>query len=109
MMKKKGIIVSGYFNPIHKGHIEYFIKAKEKGDYLFVIVNNDFQRKLKDSKEFMLEEERCFIVEQIKLVDKVFLSIDTDRSVCKSIEKIFTEYSNNYELIFAKWRRSKNR
>lgn len=101
MMKKKGIIVSGYFNPIHKGHIEYFIKAKEKGDYLFVIVNNDFQRKLKDSKEFMLEEERCFIVEQIKLVDKVFLSIDTDRSVCKSIEKIFTEYSNNYELIFA--------
>ena len=44
-MKKKGIIVSGYFNPIHKGHIDYFRKAKELGDHLFVIVNNDKQIK----------------------------------------------------------------
>ena len=27
MIKKKGVIVSGYFNPIHKGHIDYFKKA----------------------------------------------------------------------------------
>ena len=40
-MNKKAIIVSGYFNPLHKGHIEYFHKAKEMGDELFVIVNND--------------------------------------------------------------------
>ena len=38
---KKIIIVSGYFNPIHKGHIDYFKMAKELGDLLFVIVNND--------------------------------------------------------------------
>ena len=44
-MKKKAIIVSGYFNPIHKGHIEYFINAKKIADYLIVIFNNDFQRK----------------------------------------------------------------
>ena len=31
-MKKKGIIVSGYFNPLHKGHIELFHLAKSKGD-----------------------------------------------------------------------------
>ena len=50
--KKKGIIVSGYFNPIHKGHIEYFNNAKALADELFVIVNNDHQRELKDPKNF---------------------------------------------------------
>ena len=47
-MKTKIIIVSGYFNPLHKGHIDYFKKAKSLGDTLFVIVNNDHQRELKD-------------------------------------------------------------
>jgi D-beta-D-heptose 7-phosphate kinase/D-beta-D-heptose 1-phosphate adenosyltransferase len=42
-MKKKAIIVSGYFNPIHKGHLEYFHNAKEISDELFVIVNSDFK------------------------------------------------------------------
>ena len=60
-MKNKTIIVSGYFNPLHKGHIEYFKKAKSLGENLFVIVNNDNQRKLKGSKEFMLEDERVLI------------------------------------------------
>ena len=40
-MKKKLVIVSGYFNPLHKGHIEYFHLAKQNGDRLLVIVNND--------------------------------------------------------------------
>jgi D-beta-D-heptose 7-phosphate kinase/D-beta-D-heptose 1-phosphate adenosyltransferase len=52
MSKKKGMIVSGYFNPIHKGHIAYFNNAKSLADELFVIVNNDHQRELKESKEF---------------------------------------------------------
>ena len=51
-MKKKSVIVSGYFNPIHKGHLEYFNNAKALADELFVIVNNDQQRALKGSKEF---------------------------------------------------------
>ena len=49
-MRKKAIIVSGYFNPIHKGHLEYFQNAKTHADYLFVIVNSDYQRELKGSK-----------------------------------------------------------
>jgi cytidyltransferase-like protein len=75
-MKPKAIIVSGYFNPIHKGHIEYFQNAKTNGDKLFVIVNSDFQRALKRSKEFQDENGRIFIVESLRLVDKRFLSID---------------------------------
>ncbi|MGX1024545.1 adenylyltransferase/cytidyltransferase family protein [Flavobacterium sp. CS20] len=100
-MKKTAIIVSGYFNPIHKGHLEYFLNAKDHADKLFVIVNNDLQRKLKGSKPFQDEDERLFIVSNIKPVDKAFLSIDKDRTVKASIKKIFDEYKDNYEFIFA--------
>ena len=48
-MKKNAIIVSGYFNPLHRGHIEYFTKASRLADELIVIVNNDKQRLLKGS------------------------------------------------------------
>ena len=67
MNKKKGMIVSGYFNPIHKGHIEYFNNAKALADKLFVIVNNDYQRALKASKEFQQEKERIFTVSNINI------------------------------------------
>ena len=98
---KKAVIVSGYFNPIHKGHLEYFKLAKEKGDALIVIVNNDLQRSLKGSKKFMLEDERILIVNELKIVDRTFLSIDKDRTVCKTIKMIHSELSPGHELFFA--------
>tara|TARA_A100001015_G_scaffold229430_1_gene259417 strand:+ start:2710 stop:3153 length:444 start_codon:yes stop_codon:yes gene_type:complete len=100
-MNQKAIIVSGYFNPLHKGHLELFAHAKAMGDKLFVIVNNDFQRHLKGSKEFMLEDERVFIVNRIKDVDEVILSIDQDRTVIKTLEKIHNSFNEDYELYFA--------
>jgi D-beta-D-heptose 7-phosphate kinase/D-beta-D-heptose 1-phosphate adenosyltransferase len=100
-MKKKAIIVSGYFNPIHKGHLEYFNNAKALADELFVIVNSDFQRNLKGSKEFQKEAERLFIVQNIKAVDKAIISVDEDRTVCESIRTIFETYGDKYELGFA--------
>ena len=100
-MKKKGIIVSGYFNPLHKGHLEYFSLSKTMGDELIVIVNNDFQRQLKGSKEFMLEDERYIIISNIKNVDKVYMSIDKDKSVQKTIEFIFNELNADFDLFFA--------
>ena len=100
-MKQKAIIVSGYFNPVHKGHIEYFQNAKTNGDKLFVIVNSDLQRALKGSKEFQDENERLYIVENLRLVDKCFLSIDKDRTVIESIKMIFNQFGNEYQLAFA--------
>ena len=100
-MKKKAIIVSGYFNPIHKGHLEYFNNAKAMADELFVIVNSDNQRALKGSKEFQKEDERLFIVQNIKAVDKAIISIDKDRTVCKTISSLFKDFSKEYDLAFA--------
>ena len=101
MSKKKGMIVSGYFNPIHKGHIEYLNNAKALSDELFVIVNNDRQRILKGSDEFQEEQERVYIVSNIKSVNHCVLSIDQDRTVCKTIEKISLNFGDDYELSFA--------
>ena len=100
-MKKKAVIVSGYFNPIHKGHLEYFNNAKGITDELFVIVNNDHQRALKGSKEFQKVDERMIIVSNIKAVDHAILSVDEDRTVCATLEKIAKEYGDSYELAFA--------
>jgi D-beta-D-heptose 7-phosphate kinase/D-beta-D-heptose 1-phosphate adenosyltransferase len=101
MPKKKAIIVSGYFNPLHKGHLEYFNNAKALCDELFVIVNSDYQRELKGSKAFQDEEERVLIVSNIKAVDKAVLSVDKDRTVCESIRMLFTRYGKDYDLAFA--------
>ena len=100
-MKKKAVIVSGYFNPIHKGHLEYLNKAKLLADELFVIVNNDHQRALKGSKEFQLEDERMLIVSNLKAVNKTILSIDTDLTVCATIDGIAKDFGETYDLAFA--------
>jgi D-beta-D-heptose 7-phosphate kinase/D-beta-D-heptose 1-phosphate adenosyltransferase len=86
MQKEKIIIASGYFNPLHVGHLEYLELAKKLGDKLIVIINNDEQVKLKGSYCFMSQEDRLKIVNALKCVDEVFLSIDKDLSVCQSIE-----------------------
>jgi D-beta-D-heptose 7-phosphate kinase/D-beta-D-heptose 1-phosphate adenosyltransferase len=100
-MKPKAIIVSGYFNPLHKGHLELFEKAKEAGNQLWVIVNSDFQRELKGSKEFMLEDERLIIVKAIGIVDKALISIDKDKTQRKTLAELADNFSSKYELYFA--------
>ena len=100
-MKIKAIIVSGYFNPLHKGHLELFEKVKASGDQLWVIVNSDLQRELKESKEFMNEKERLIIVRAIGIVDKALISIDKDKIQCVTLGDLADQYSSVYELYFA--------
>ena len=80
------VAISGYFDPIHIGHLEYIKMAKELGDYLIVIVNNDKQAVLKKGKSFMCEDDRLEIVSQIKNVDEAIMSIDDDKTVCKTLD-----------------------
>jgi len=82
----KIVAASGYFNPLHKGHVEYLERAKTLGDKLIVIINNDFQVKLKGSKQFMDEQERLMIVRSLRCVDMAILSVDKDPTVCRSLE-----------------------
>lgn len=82
------VCTSGYFNPVHIGHIRLMEEAKKLGDYLIVIVNNDEQVKLKGSKPFMKELERCAIIKALRCVDEVVLSIDADRTIIKTLTMI---------------------
>ena len=100
----KVVAISGYFDPIHVGHLEYINMAKKLGDKLVVIVNNNYQCKLKKGKPFMDEKDRVTIVSNLKNVDEVFLSVDKDKTVCASLEKIKPDiFANggdrkNYEI-----------
>ena len=84
----KIVAVSGYFDPIHVGHLEYLKMAKSLGDKLVVIINSDYQASLKKGKSFMPEQDRLEIIQALRCVDEVFLSIDKDKSVCKSLEHL---------------------
>lgn len=101
MKKQKIIIVSGYFNPLHKGHLELFDKAKSYGDLLWVIVNSDLQRELKGSSYFMDQDERLIIIESIGIVDKALISLDFDKTQRLTLTNLSKQYGTKYDLYFA--------
>ena len=90
----KFVIASGYFNPLRPTHIEYLSLAKNLGDRLIVIVNNDEQVKLKREVPFMNERDRRMIINSLKCVDSVVMSIDKDATVCETIRDVHNFYSN---------------
>lgn len=96
------IIVSGYFDPLHVGHLEYIKMSRQYVccEGLLAILNNDKQCELKKGKSFMKENERKIILESIRYIDKVIMSIDEDRTVCKTLAMIKNMFPNK-ELIFS--------
>lgn len=92
-------LVSGYFNPLHAGHVEYINAAKKECDKLIVIINSDHQRQLKGSKEFMDQYHRSFIVSNLHSVDETFISIDADKTQCQTLRYFRLLYPNDI-LIF---------
>ncbi|KKQ98495.1 MAG: Glycerol-3-phosphate cytidylyltransferase [Parcubacteria group bacterium GW2011_GWC2_39_11] len=92
--KKKKIIVavSGGFDPIHVGHIRMFEQAKNLGDELVVILNNDNWLKKKKGFVFIPQDERKEIIESIKRVDRVIITKHgrnpEDMSVQIELEKL---------------------
>lgn len=88
----KIIITSLYGNPLHSGHISYLEEARNLGDELWVIVNNDKQALLKKGFSFLPLSERISIIESLRCVDLAFPSIDEDLSVSKTLDTILYNY-----------------
>lgn len=86
--REKVVVVSGYFDPVHEGHIKYFRLARKLGDRLVVILNSDRQAVLKKGKAFMSEVGRKIVLESLSDVDEVVVSIDKDGSVCETLRKV---------------------
>jgi D-beta-D-heptose 7-phosphate kinase/D-beta-D-heptose 1-phosphate adenosyltransferase len=93
--KGKTVCVSGYFNPLHIGHIDLLQNAKDLGDHLVVIINNDDQVKLKGSIPFMDAGERAEIIKNLRMVDEAIISIDTDKTVRKTLEQVHPDIFAN--------------
>lgn len=96
----KVVIVSGYFNPLHGGHLDMIEAARALGDKLIVIVNNDKQQLLKKGKIILDEKNRLRLMRALKGVDQVMLSIDEDLTIIKTLEMVAGQHPGD-ELIFA--------
>jgi len=97
---KKVVATSGYFDPLHHGHIDLFKLSKNLGDHLIVVINNDNQTMQKKGFCFMKAEEKAKIIAELACVDNVFISIDEDQSQCKTLEylkpHIFSKGGDRY-------------
>ena len=101
LKKEKTVVAtSGYFDPLHHGHVELFKLSKQLGDHLIVIINNDNQTIQKKGYVFMSAEEKAKIISELGCVDNVFISIDTDTTQCKTLEflkpHIFSKGGDRY-------------
>ncbi len=96
----KVAIVSGYFNPLHGGHLDMIEAAKKLGDNLVVVVNNDKQQMLKKGKIILDEDDRVRLMRALRDVDEVVLSVDEKPSVINTLEMVAKNHPDD-ELIFA--------
>lgn len=94
-MTQRIVCCSGYFDPMHVGHVEYLQRSKDQGTKLIVIVNNDHQASLKKGQCFMPARERVKLVRALECVDAAIESIDTDRTVCKTLRIIHPDVFTN--------------
>lgn len=96
-------ITSGYFDPIHLGHLELLELSRRQADALWVIVNTDAQAALKKGKAFMPEKTRLGIVQALRVVDRAVLAVDADGSVCATLDRLLAEAkAGGHEAFFCK-------
>ena len=96
----KRVIVSGFFNPLHGGHLDMIEAAAKLGDSLIVVVNNDQQQLLKKGKIILDEENRIRLIRALRDVDEAILAVDQEPPVIQTLEKIALQYPDD-ELVFA--------
>ena len=96
----KIILVTGGFDPIHAGHIDYFNEAKKLGDKLIVGINSDAWLTRKKGKNFLPIADRVKIIENLKMVDSVILFNDDDNTAIEAIKHVKLLYPDD-SVIFA--------
>lgn len=96
----KRVIVSGFFNPLHGGHMDMIEAAASAGDNLIVIVNNDKQQLLKKGKIILDEQNRIRLIKALGIVDEVVLATDENPPVIETL-KLLREHYPKDELVFA--------
>lgn len=99
-MTNKVVLVSGGFDPLHSGHIEYFKAAKALGNILVVGVNSDAWVARKKGRAFMPSTERIAIIENLKMVDHCILFDDNDNTAIEAINNVKLMYPNS-NIVFA--------
>jgi glycerol-3-phosphate cytidylyltransferase/D-beta-D-heptose 7-phosphate kinase/D-beta-D-heptose 1-phosphate adenosyltransferase len=92
-------VVSGYFNPLHPGHLDLFEAARERTGYLVVIVNNDVQQVLKKGKVIQSEADRLRIVRSLRMVDDSVLAVEDGPGLDGSFDLLRAAYPDT-ELEF---------
>ncbi|MBE1580258.1 adenylyltransferase/cytidyltransferase family protein [Amycolatopsis sp. TRM77291] len=95
----KASIVSGYFNPLHQGHLDLFEAAQARSGYLIVIVNNDHQQVLKKGRVIQTEDVRARIVRALRIVDDVYIAVEQGPGINESFDQIRAAYPDT-ELEF---------
>lgn len=93
------VIVSGYFGPIHVGHLDMIEAGAAAGDELMVIVNNNLQQQMKKGKVVIDEADRLRIVRALRVVDHAMIAVDDDPTVCASLEAIAGQFPD-HALVF---------
>ena len=97
----KIVLVTGGFDPIHSGHIEYLHSAKELGKILVVGLNSDEWLTRKKGRPFMPFRERQSVIENLKMVDKVISFDDSDDTARGAIFKVMSTFGYGKKIIFA--------
>ena len=97
----KVVLVTGGFDPLHSGHIEYFKAARELGDHLVVGVNSDDWLTRKKGKAFMPFEERAAIIKELDCVDEVIGFNDSDDTANHAIMQVLSTKGSNTKVLFA--------
>eukprot|EP00930_Biecheleria_cincta_P080107 TRINITY_DN68193_c0_g1_i1.p1 TRINITY_DN68193_c0_g1~~TRINITY_DN68193_c0_g1_i1.p1 ORF type:complete len:148 (-),score=22.48 TRINITY_DN68193_c0_g1_i1:74-517(-) len=94
-MSQRVVVASGYFDPLHYGHIEYLQRSRDLGDKLIVIVNNDVQASNKKGQPFMPARERVKLVRSLACVDAAIESVDNDNTVCRTLQLLHPDIFTN--------------
>ena len=99
--RKKIVLVTGGFDPLHSGHISLFKDASKLGGELIVGINSDKWLIRKKGVFFLPQNERKIVIENLKMVNKVIFWDDEDNTACKAIEHLLSNLKKDQILVFA--------